>query len=677
MTNKHKLYSIALVSTAMILMLVSIASAAPFAYVTNANGNSVSIIDTATNTVVGSPIQVESYPTGIAITPNGAYAYVTNKYSSSVSIIDTATNTTVGSPTVGNQPMGIAITPNGAYAYVTNEYSNNVSIIDTATNTTVGSPIQVGSYPWGIAITPNGAYAYVTNDGSNSVSIIDTATNTTVGSPTVGGLPTGIAITPNGAYAYVTNAGSDSVSVIDTAINTTVGSPIWVGSQPMGIAITPNGAYAYVTNEYSNSVSVINTTNNSIAATVPVGSYPWGIAITPNGAYAYVTNDGSSSVSVINTTNNSITATVTVEGNPIGIAITQQVPPTLTWNNPANITYGTALSGTQLDATSYESGTFAYNPATGTVLSAGINQQLNTTFTPTDTANYTTATDTVSINVTQATPTINWTPNPLADIVYGTTLGADLDATATDPITGNPVNGNFIYTDKTGTVVNAGTILSIGTHALTATFTPTDTTDYTSGGTVTNSITVTQATPTTPKITWSNPADITYGTKLSGTQLDASASVPGTFVYTPPSGTVLSAGTHTLDVSFTPTDTANYTTVSASVSINILTPTQNTVLTPMQKINQMITFVQDITTSGELNDGSSYELIAILNAAKTNLDRSVVNPFAEPTELRYFITQVKDKINTGVLSQTNGQILIEGANDIMNSLSNQVQSLQR
>ncbi len=48
---KNKLYSRALVSTAMILMLVSIAGAAPFAYITNYGSNTVSVIDTATNNV--------------------------------------------------------------------------------------------------------------------------------------------------------------------------------------------------------------------------------------------------------------------------------------------------------------------------------------------------------------------------------------------------------------------------------------------------------------------------------------------------------------------------------------------------------------------------------------------------------------------------------------------------
>ncbi len=71
-----------------------------------------------------------------------------------------------------------------------------------------------------------------------------------------------------------------------------------------------------------------------------------------------------------------------------------------------------------------------------------------------------------------------------------------------------------------------------------------------------------------PAITWSAPAAIAYGTALSATQLNATASVPGTFVYTPTAGTVLPAGTQTLSVTFTPTDTANYNQTTKTVSIN-------------------------------------------------------------------------------------------------------------
>jgi uncharacterized repeat protein (TIGR01451 family) len=82
-----------------------------------------------------------------------------------------------------------------------------------------------------------------------------------------------------------------------------------------------------------------------------------------------------------------------------------------------------------------------------------------------------------------------------------------------------------------------------------------------------------------PTITWSNPADIIYGTALSGTQLNATANTPGTFTYTPPAGTVLGKGPHNLHVDFTPTDTVNYDPTSKDVSINVLSAVLNLSMT--------------------------------------------------------------------------------------------------
>lgn len=115
-------------------------------------------------------------------------------------------------------------------------------------------------------------------------------------------------------------------------------------------------------------------------------------------------------------------------------------------------------------------------------------------------------------------------------------------------------------------------------------------------------INVTQAAPT---ITWSNPDDIVYGIPVSSVQLNANSSVNGTFIYNPPLGTVLSEGNQTLHVNFTPDDAINYTTASANVTINIMTP--------MQKIHQMITFVGGLVTSGELNHQAGVELISELH----------------------------------------------------------------
>jgi len=171
--------------------------------------------------------------------------------------------------------------------------------------------------------------------------------------------------------------------------------------------------------------------------------------------------------------------------------------------------------------------------------------------------NYTTATASVQIVVGKATPTLTWA-NP-AGVPYGTLLSAtQLDATAS-------VAGSFVYSPA------AGTEPATGSDTLTVTFTPTDSTDYTTA-TASVQIVVGKATPT---LTWANPAGVPYGTLLSATQLDATASVAGSFVYSPAAGTEPATGTDTLTVTFTPTDSTDYTTATASVQIVVgkATPT--------------------------------------------------------------------------------------------------------
>jgi len=79
-------------------------------YVTNWGGT-VSVISTATNTVVGSPIPAGSGPDALAISPDGKTLYVAN-WGGTVSVISTATHTVVGSPIpVGIEPDALAISP--------------------------------------------------------------------------------------------------------------------------------------------------------------------------------------------------------------------------------------------------------------------------------------------------------------------------------------------------------------------------------------------------------------------------------------------------------------------------------------------------------------------------------------------------------------------------------------
>ncbi len=103
-------------------------------------------------------------------------------------------------------------------------------------------------------------------------------------------------------------------------------------------------------------------------------------------------------------------------------------------------------------------------------------------------------------------------------------------------------------------------------QTLAVTFTPSDTTDY-STISATTTINVEKAAPT---VIWYNPIDIAAGTALSATQLNARALIPGSFVYSPPLGTKLDAGAgQTLTATFTPTDTTDYASTVATVTINV------------------------------------------------------------------------------------------------------------
>src|SRR6516165_163218 len=84
-------------------------------------------------------------------------AYITNQSSRTVSVIDTATNTVSATIPVGLLPFGVAVNPDGSKVYVANEHANTVLVIDTATNMVIGSPIIVGRNPIGVAVSPDGS----------------------------------------------------------------------------------------------------------------------------------------------------------------------------------------------------------------------------------------------------------------------------------------------------------------------------------------------------------------------------------------------------------------------------------------------------------------------------------------------------------------------------------------
>jgi YVTN family beta-propeller protein len=361
------------------------------AYVTNYSDGTVSVIDTATNTVYGPAITVGTNPVNVALNPAGTLAYVTNYGSNSVSVIDTANdanqNTVIATIQVGTNPVGVALNPAGTLAYVVNnsQGSNNgtISVIDTNQNTVIAT-IPVGANPAYVALNSTGTLVYVTLDDPNGsgggFTVIDAATNTVTGGIATGNYPVGVALNPTGGLAYVVDSGDNDLAVIGIVANQPfqVLVTIPVGNDPTFVAVNSAGTYAYVTNQSDGTISAISTVTNAVT-TIPVGNLPQAIAVNPAGTYAYVTNFGfPSSMGG----GGSAVALITLSGTNfgsvnVGSSSASPVPLVFTFNSggqiggPVVLTHGAAnLDFTDAGGTSH-------------VYVAGDSCVVNGTFTPT------------------------------------------------------------------------------------------------------------------------------------------------------------------------------------------------------------------------------------------------------------------------------------------------------
>ena len=170
-----------------------------------------------------------------------------------------------------------------------------------------------------------------------------------------------------------------------------------------------------------------------------------------------------------------------------------------------------------------------------------------------------------SFTIAQAAQAITFTSTPPASPAFGSTYAV----TATGGGSGNPVTFGINSEGFGPCVISGSTVTFIGAGSCIITANQAGNADYQAAPTADQAITVPREAPV---LTWAKPGNITIGTALSGIELDATASAAGTFTYSPPAGTVLSLGTHTLTATFTPTNTTNYTSGTVSTQITVVTP---------------------------------------------------------------------------------------------------------
>ena len=425
-----------------------------------------------------------------------------------------------------NDPIGVAVDGSGNL-YIADQGNNRIrkvtpggtitSVAGTGTAGYNGDNIAATnaelSYPQSVAVDGSGNLYIADYDNNRIRKVAPDGTITTVaGNGTYGyngdniaatsaGINGSIAVAVDGVgnlyIADYTNQRIRKVDVSDAPLlifaSTAVGAAsvaqdftvLNLGNAPLNIS--------QITTAANFSLGGPDTTCSSISQTLaPAASCVLGIEFNPT-----VSGSLSGSVALTDNALNASAASQTVSLQGVGNV---QVTPTLGWATPVAITYGTALSAMQLNATSGGiAGTFVYTPTAGQVLAAG-SQKLSVTFTPTDTTDYSSATTTVPLTVALEPLTVAANNS---SVVFGAPIPT-LTGTLTGLVAGDGITASYTTTAIQGS--------AIGTYPVTATLS--DPNGKLSNYTVTETsgtLTITALIAQSQTITFPNPGTQKYG----------------------------------------------------------------------------------------------------------------------------------------------------------------------
>jgi len=578
------------------------------------NSGSLSLINSLS---VPSPVD------GLAVAANGQFAAFAMPVVNEVAIATIDTTGQIawasGSPVVASLsvPTDAAIPCTSGRVYfgsVTNAVAGYSVDRNGLLTSLPGSPFSLGFNNQAVTITPDGLHLYASTGPSVDAWDVhsDGSLTAIFGAPFA--VPyTARSVTTGSDNSFVFAGGDNGAAPLSMLINTT-GAVSFAAVGSVAQALRPTSVISYpsqcgkpitATTTSLNAPNISFGADGIVTATVSanVGSNPpsGNISLTVDGGAVItqpLSNPVGTSASSVFTISTPSTGTHSLStsyaaqngfgaSSATGSLTVDKAIPTITWQTPAAITYGTALSSIQLNAIADVAGTFDYTPAVGTVLSAGT-QTLLAVFTPVDSADYSSAQANVSITVNPASQTI--------------TFGAIPNHTYGDPpftISANSSSGLAVSFSASGNCTVSGNAVTVtGAGSCTITAAQSGDSNYLAAPKLQQSFNIAKATPI---LSWAAPASIVYGTPLSGVQLNAIASVSGTFTYSPGGGTVLTVGKYTLLATFTPADTADYTSggaVTTSISVTQF-PAVTTVTTSpyysSQQYSDPVTFAATIT----------------------------------------------------------------------------------
>jgi len=269
-------------------------------------------------------IQAGNSPSGVAVNPSTGRIYVANHGDGTISVIDSATKTVVGTITVGDIPAELAINPVTNRLYLTYSDNNITTVIDGSTGQIVGN-IAVPQNVKALAVNSVTNTIYLTGGGSSGsfpgsrLFLVSGSNNTVLRTIGIGSGPFSIAVNPNSNRVYVANFYDWTISVVDGSLKSVI-STVPVNGAPNGLAVNPGTNRLYVNDETHNALLVLDASTYAILAQVPVGSFPNAVDLNPKTNRVYVVNSAGGSVTIVDGNTNAVVSILKVGNFPPRVA---------------------------------------------------------------------------------------------------------------------------------------------------------------------------------------------------------------------------------------------------------------------------------------------------------------------------------------------------------------------
>jgi YVTN family beta-propeller protein len=262
--------------------------------------------------------------------PNNQLLYVANYNTNQIVIIDTKTDSVVGTISgLPAHPITVKVDPITNTVLVASLAGNKVSFISADTNK-IEKTIETGTAPWGMDLDSREHYAYVTNRGSSFITVLDLIDQDVAAKIPIAAPAQAITVDDREHTIYTSYMEQGKVLKIDGKTNSIL-TTIDMGLIPQDLAVDLNTHKLYASTKYNDKVYVMGP--ESISVTLPVimiGGNISGIAVSPFASVVGTITAHGQDVQIsepyVDTTNKSLSMTVSASD---GGQVTLSIPRTM------------------------------------------------------------------------------------------------------------------------------------------------------------------------------------------------------------------------------------------------------------------------------------------------------------------------------------------------------------